>query len=162
MELELGDVLLPPVNRRVPGPARLRRRERRQEARRKHTAEEAVDRTEKDEKVEKETLDKEAKQADADGNVIAVNEANRNVENAQIADSDGDIYDYKIFDESKKMEAQEALDIIEERIQKNFSGYQVEKCDQVYKIGEIVHIEKEGIDVAKGFEVKIKVKKDAL
>ena len=156
MELELGDVLLPPVNRRVPGPARLRRRERRQEARRKHTAEEAVDRTEKDEKVEKETLDK-ARQADADGNVIAVNEANRNVENAQIADSDGDIYDYKIFDESKKMEAQEALDIIEERIQKNFSGYQVEKCDQVYKIGEILHIEKEGIDVAEGFEVKIKL-----
>ena len=71
LELELGDVLLPLVNHHVP--AHLRRRERRQEARRKHTAEEAVDRTEKDEKVEKETLDKEAKQADADGNVIAVN-----------------------------------------------------------------------------------------
>ena len=54
------------------------------------------------------------------------------------------------------------MDVLEERIQKNFSGYQVDKCDQVYKIGEILHIEKEGIDVAEGFEVKIKVKKDAL
>ena len=75
-ELELGDVLLPPVNRRVPGPARLRRRERRQEARRKHSAEEAVGRTEKDEEVEKETLDKKANQTDAKGNVKDVNESN--------------------------------------------------------------------------------------
>ena len=102
LEFELGDVLLLPVNRRVPGPARLRRRERRQEARRKHSAEEAVGRTEKDEEVEKETLDKKANQTDAKGNVKAVNESNRNVENTQIADSDGDIYNYTIFDGIQK------------------------------------------------------------
>ena len=32
------------------------------------------------------------------------------------ADSEGDIHDYKLFDESKEVEAHEALDIIEKKI----------------------------------------------
>ena len=78
-----------------------------------------------------------------------------------MADSDGDIYHYKVFDESKKTKAQEALDSMEKRIRNNFSKFQVEKKDQFYRIGEIVHVE-EAIDVAEGFEVKLKVNKDAL
>ena len=50
---------------------------------------------------------------------------------------------------------------MENQIRKNFTRFQVEKKDQVYRIGEIVHVE-EAIDVVKGFEVKLKVKKDAL
>ena len=125
--------------------------ERRQEARCKLAAEEAVQMTEKVRQVAKEAFDKEANQAYSNENVKAENEANRKLKTVQITESDGDIYDYKIFDESKKMEAQETLDIIEERIQKNFLGYQVEKCDQVYKIGLIVQIEKKEIDSAEGF-----------
>ena len=78
------------------------------------------------------------------------------------ANSDGDIYDYNIFNETKKIEAQEVLDIIENRIQNNFLRYQVEKCDQIYKIGEIEYVEKGIDDDAEGFQVKIKVKKNAL
>ena len=55
----------------------------------------------------------------------------------------------------------EALDSMENQIRKNFTRFQVEKKDQVYRIGEIVHVE-EAIDVVEGFEVKLKVKKDAL
>ena len=40
-------------------------------------------------------------------------------------DSDGDVY--KVFNESKKNKAQEALDTIESRIQNNFSRFQVER-----------------------------------
>ena len=80
-----------------------------------------------------------------------------------LPDSDGDIYHYKVFHESRKIEAQEALDTIERRIRNNFFSFQVEKKDQVYKIGEIYHVEaEEENEVAEGFEVKMKVKKDAL
>ena len=146
---------------RVPSPARLRRRERRQEARRQLAAEEAAQSTEKVLEVAKETSMKEA---DADEKVKAENEAKSQLisDGTRTADSDGDIYDYKIFNETKKMEAQEVLDIIEKRIQNNFLRYQVEKRDQVYKIVEIEHFEKGIDDETEGFQVKIKVKKDAL
>ena len=158
LELELGDVLLPSVAHRVPSPARLCRCERRQEARRQLAAEEAAQSTEKVLEVAKETSMKEA---DADEKV---NEAKSQLisDGTRTADSDGDIYDYKIFNETKKMEAQEVLDIIEKRIQNNFLRYQVEKRDQVYKIGEIELFEKGIDDDTEGFQVKIKVKKDAL
>ena len=80
-----------------------------------------------------------------------------------VADSDGDVYHYKVFDESKKIEAQEVLDTMENRIRNNFIRFKVEKKDQVYKLSEIVHVEaEEELEVAEGFEVKMKVKKDAL
>ena len=80
-----------------------------------------------------------------------------------VADSDGDVYHYKVFDESKKIEAQEVLDTMENRIRNNWSRFKVEKKDQVYKLSEIVHVEaEEEFEIAEGFEVKMKVKKDAL
>ena len=80
-----------------------------------------------------------------------------------VADSDSDVYHYKVFDESKKIEAQEVLDTMENRIRNNFIRFKVEKKDQVYKLSEIIHVEaEEELEVAEGFEVKMKVKKDAL
>lgn len=57
-----------------------------------------------------------------------------------MADSDGDVYHYKDFNESKKIEAQEALDALESRIKKTFIKFQVKKKDHVYKIAEIFHV----------------------
>ena len=131
MELELGNVLHPPVAHCVAGPARLR--ERRQEARRQVAAEEAAQSTEKVVEVAKETSMKEA---DTNEKVKAENEAKGQLKTDRTgtADSDGDISDYKIFNESKEMEAREALDIFDKIIENNFQRYQVEKPDQVYKI----------------------------
>ena len=60
------------------------------------------------------------KEADTNEKVKAENEAKSQMisDGTRTADSDGDIYDYKIFNETKKMEAQEVLDIMEKIIQR--------------------------------------------
>ena len=152
---------------RVPGPARLRRSERRQASRR--VAEEAATGNKENVEILSEAEEASVDATDIDNIVRDAGEQAAKVENSIHDDaeeasknyefdvSDGDIYDFTYWDESKKCEAQDTLNVIEERLKRNFCRFNVEVHDQVYQFGAV----KNATD-REGFEVKLKVKKNSL
>ena len=156
------------------GPAKQRRRLRREAARENAKAEEArksVD-AEKLTVVEagstaksnaENALDENQEEAekileaDVERNMTVVDEVCRDklyAEKAKATDenSDSDMYNFEFVDFLRESEAQDMINFFEEKIAINFELFKVEKRDQVYKMDKI-------IKTRTGFEFRIKVKK---
>ena len=66
--------------------------------------------------------------------------------------SDCDVYHFEFVDYLRESEAQDMINFFEEKIAIDFELFKVEKCDQVYKMDNI-------LKTRTGFEFNIKVKK---
>ena len=176
---DLGQTCLPPVQNRRVGGSRLRRRERRAEARQVAAAEaaraeeatkaEEAIQAKDTEKVEKASgVAEEAVQVDIDAEEPPVKAASgkeveiaADEESDDIAkeaddniDSDCDVYIFTYWDNFKVSEAQEAINYIEESLKKNFEKNKVKALDRVFKIYDIKNSDDNEI------QVKIKMKKN--
>ena len=166
LSVELGDAPHPPAHsqqRSRNGPARQRRRVRREVAPDNDQAEEAEKAVKSDaEKAIDDQTNKNENLNAGKGNV----EANMNVLDEVCCDdiyskkatamnenSDCDIYHFEFVDFTRESEAQDVINFFEEKIKNNFETFKVDKSDQIFKIDKIV-------TKRLGFDVEIKVKKD--
>ena len=128
------------------GPARQRRRARREAERA------AADNAATDDAAA-EIINSEEESLDNKDNLKSAEKA---AETSSIdEDTDYEIYSFHYLDKSKKSEAQDAINFIEKDLQENFKKNEVTESDQIFKIEETKI-------AGEGFEVKFKVKKSAI
>ena len=165
LSVQLGDAPPLPARHQLHpsnGPSRQRRRVRRAAAREAAAStEETID----DNNVAEEIItiavaDAPEEEVGDNNNFVAENgDINKGLEpKSKIEDEEylesTDVYVFHYSDESNKCEAQDALDLIEERLTNNVRRCKIQACDQVYKVEEIKKHEEYD-----GFQVLLKVKR---
>ena len=176
LRVQLGHVPGPlhqvhPFPQEVESPSRRRRRARRAAAQKENAEKANTNETEEtgdennaekasgatEEPVASVKIGNEEVEKALDEEIVRIttnNEHDDNAEEADVVNSDCDVYTFTYWDHFKVSQAQEAINYVEENLKKSFLKNRVKDLDQVFKICDVENAEDNEI------QLKVKLKKN--